>query len=73
MACQAAGQEAHTAVRKEYGEGEWITDYPTILSYTDRNNYEISVNIYKTDAPDTVHTYIFKNTNGEFSIEKADK
>ena len=73
MACQAAGQEAHEAVRKDYGEGDWTTNYPTILSYTDKENYEISVEIYKTDEPDTVHTYIFKNTNGEFSIEKGEQ
>ncbi len=73
MACQAAGQEAHEAVREEYGDGDWITDYPTILSYTDKNNYEISVKIYIQGKPDTAHTYIFKNTDGTFSLEKSDK
>ena len=72
MACQSAGEQAQTAVRNEYGEGEWFTDYPTIISYTDRNNYEISVKIYIKGKPDTAHTYIFKNTNGKFSFEKAD-
>ena len=73
MACQSAGEEAHKAVRKEHGEGEWITDYPTILSYTDKNNYEISVKIYLKNRPKTAHTYIFKNTDGTFSFEKSDK
>ena len=72
MACQSAGEQAHKAVREEYGEGDWITDYPTILSYTDKNNYEISVKIYIKDKPETAHTYINKNVNGKFSFEKAD-
>ena len=70
-ACQAAGQEAQSAVRAEFGEGDWITNYPTILNYTDKNNYDINVEIYKEDEPDTVYTYHFVNSNGSFSIERV--
>lgn len=48
MACQAAGEQAHTAIREEYGDGEWTTNYPTVVSYTDKDNYEISVEIYNS-------------------------
>ena len=70
-ACQAAGQEAQNAVREEFGEGDWRTNYPTILNYTDKNNYDINVEIYKEDEPDTVYTYHFVNSNGSFSIERV--
>ena len=47
--------------------------FDTIISYTDRNNYEISVKIYINGKTDTTLTHIFKNTNGKFSFEKTDK
>ena len=71
MLCQGASEEAHKAVREEYGEGEWRTNYPTIESYTDVENYEISVEIYNTDEPDTIYTYVLKSINGKSSFQKV--
>ena len=71
MICQGASEEAHKAVREEYGEGEWRTHYPTIVSYTDVDNYEISVEIYKNDERDNIHTYVLKRINGKSSFQKV--